>query len=82
MSRGEQQRLAIARALAHEPPLILADEPTASLDADNGALVADLLIAGARASGATLVVATHDSALRSLLDRTLFMASGRLLGAP
>ena len=63
LSQGERQRLAIARAVVNHPSLILADEPTSALDDANCAAVLDLLRRQARASGATLVVATHDHRL-------------------
>jgi putative ABC transport system ATP-binding protein len=63
LSRGEQQRVAIARALMRRPRLILADEPTASLDADNGARVIDLLLDCAREEQASILVASHDERL-------------------
>ena len=78
LSRGEQQRIAIARALMFDAPLIIADEPTASLDAVNGAEIADLLIAEASQRGATLLVATHDKALLSRLDGVVQMDAGRI----
>ncbi len=78
LSRGEQQRVALARALLLNPPLILADEPTASLDAENAVAVADLLLAHARKSGATLIVASHDAALLARLPQRLVLAGGRL----
>jgi putative ABC transport system ATP-binding protein len=79
LSRGEQQRVAIARALLARPALILADEPTASLDAANAAAIADLLVTAARATGATLIVVSHDPAVLARLDRTvpLRAAGGR-----
>jgi putative ABC transport system ATP-binding protein len=64
LSRGEAQRVAIARALFIRPALILADEPTASLDDDNAEAVANLLEEAARRTGAALVIATHDQRLR------------------
>lgn len=66
LSRGEAQRVALARALLMEPRLLLADEPTASLDDENTAVVADLLASAAAESGAALIIATHD---RRLIDR-------------
>jgi putative ABC transport system ATP-binding protein len=63
LSQGERQRLAIARAVVNRPALILADEPTSALDDANCAAVLDLLRRQAQASGATLVVATHDQRL-------------------
>nr|WP_306888420.1 ATP-binding cassette domain-containing protein [Ancylobacter amanitiformis] len=78
MSRGQMQRVAVARALAVRPAIIVADEPTASLDADSGAAVAQLLLELAGESGATLLVATHDAALVARLPRVLRLESGRL----
>jgi putative ABC transport system ATP-binding protein len=63
LSQGERQRLAIARAVVNAPSLILADEPTSALDDGNCAAVLDLLRRQAQASGATLIVATHDHRL-------------------
>ena len=63
LSRGEQQRVAIARALMRSPLLLLADEPTASLDPENGQRVVDLLIEGAREAGASLLMVSHDEAV-------------------
>ena len=68
LSGGERQRVAIARALAHSPSLVLADEPTGNLDADNTARVATMLFDQARAVGATLFIATHDAALAASAD--------------
>jgi putative ABC transport system ATP-binding protein len=68
MSRGELQRVAVARALVTRPPIVLADEPTASLDRATGGIVADLLCALCRETATTLIVATHDFALAERLD--------------
>ncbi len=78
LSRGEQQRVAVARALLHQPPLLVADEPTASLDAKNGAQVIDLLCTNARAMGATLLAVTHDPALIEAAEEVHHLAHGRL----
>jgi len=81
MSRGEQQRVAIARALLHRPALLVADEPTASLDSGNGAQVIDLLSDAAVDGGSTLIVVTHDPAFIARLPRVLRLEGGRLLSS-
>ena len=78
MSRGQMQRVAVARALVGNPGLIVADEPTASLDAESGAAVAELLLELAGETGATLIVATHDERLTGRLGRVLRLENGRL----
>jgi putative ABC transport system ATP-binding protein len=78
LSRGEMQRVALARALLFTPPLVLADEPTASLDAEAAAQVADLLFSGCRETGATLVLVTHDATLAARCDQVMNLAAGRL----
>lgn len=78
LSGGEQQRTAIARALVHEPCLILADEPTGNLDARTGASVAALLATLARTRGAAIIVATHNEQLARACDRTLLLEDGLL----
>ena len=78
MSRGEQQRVALARALLLDPQLILADEPTASLDADNGQRIAAALKALAQA-GKTVVTVTHDDKLVARADSLLRMQAGQVL---
>jgi putative ABC transport system ATP-binding protein len=79
MSRGEMQRVAIARALLRKPGVIVADEPTASLDAESGDSVGDLLLDLAVAEGSTLIVVSHDPRLASRLDRRLTFRSGRII---
>ena len=81
LSGGECQRVAIARALANNPRIILADEPTAALDAGNGQSVMKLLTGLVRSRGATLVVVTHDSRIFPFADRILHLMDGRLTGA-
>ena len=79
LSGGEQQRLAIARALAHDPPLILADEPTGNLDADTAARVVDLLDRVAREAGKTVVMATHSREVAGVADRVFAVQQGHLV---
>ena len=67
LSQGEQQRVSIARAIIHHPDLVLADEPTSSLDDTNTATVAGLLMQLCRDNGAALVVVTHDIRLKNLI---------------
>jgi putative ABC transport system ATP-binding protein len=79
LSGGEQQRVALARAFVSEPPLLLADEPTGSLDAATGDAVIDLMFELNRERGSTLVLVTHDPAIASLCQRTITIAAGRLV---
>ncbi|WID98224.1 ATP-binding cassette domain-containing protein [Bosea vestrisii] len=79
LSRGEQQRVAIARALFNEPALILADEPTASLDPAHAAEVGTLLVEIAAESGATLLCASHDQALLARMQHVVAIGDGPLL---
>jgi putative ABC transport system ATP-binding protein len=78
LSGGEQQRIAIARALANDPPLILADEPTGNLDSRNGQHILDLLLDVQRRRGATLVLVTHDPAVAAVADVRLTLLDGRV----
>lgn len=77
LSGGEQQRIAIARALANDPPLILADEPTGNLDSTNGRHILDLLLQVKHRRGATLVLVTHDPNIAALADAQLYLRDGR-----
>ncbi|HEY6821857.1 MAG TPA: ABC transporter ATP-binding protein [Burkholderiales bacterium] len=78
LSGGEQQRVALARAFVMRPQLLLADEPTGSLDAQSGAEVIQLLFAMNREYGTTLVMVTHDESLAARCGRSVRLASGRL----
>jgi putative ABC transport system ATP-binding protein len=80
LSGGQRQRVAVARALVHRPSLILADEPTGSLDAGNAAAIVDLLRGAQREAGTTLVVVTHDPQVAAAMDRILTLRDGRLVG--
>ncbi len=76
LSRGEQQRVAVARALIKEPSLVLADEPTASLDEENSRRVMDLLTSYCKQSNATLLVATHDPLTKSYCSDVITLTKG------
>jgi putative ABC transport system ATP-binding protein len=76
LSGGERQRVAIARAVAGSPPIILADEPTASLDAKNGTLVCEILRRLAKDLGHAVVVVTHDPRVLHLADRRVNIEDG------
>jgi putative ABC transport system ATP-binding protein len=78
LSGGECQRVAIARALADNPAVLFADEPTASLDAENGQSVLRLLTRLVQERGVTLVVVTHDNRIFPFADRILHLEDGRL----
>lgn len=80
LSGGEQQRVAIARAFATNPKLILADEPTGNLDAENGEKVINLLFNLSRENGTTLVLVTHDSSLAKKCDMSIHIKDGQIHG--
>ena len=78
LSGGEQQRVAVARALANNPKLVLADEPTAALDSVRGKQVMELFRTVAHEYGTTVMVATHDHRSLEVFDRILEMEDGKL----
>nr|NIR87089.1 ABC transporter ATP-binding protein [Candidatus Bathyarchaeota archaeon] len=80
LSGGEQQRVAFARALVNDPPLILVDEPTGNLDVETGLEIVSIL-EKLKAKGKTIVVATHDERIMSLANQILHLRDGRIVAA-
>ncbi|MFQ6128064.1 MAG: ABC transporter ATP-binding protein [Thermoplasmata archaeon] len=78
LSGGEQQRVAVARALAKEPKILLADEPTGNLDAETGEMVWNLLLDLNRKTGTTIISVTHLESASEIADRSIFLRSGRI----
>ena len=78
LSGGEQQRVAVARALMMNPPVILADEPTGNLDTKTGEEVQNLLLEISRQKGITIVVVTHNPALARRMNRRVKLVDGKL----
>jgi lipoprotein-releasing system ATP-binding protein len=82
LSGGEQQRVAVARALVMQPRVVLADEPTGNLDTRTADTVQELMVSLSRKKGVTLIVVTHNPRFASRMDRHLEMVDGRLVGEP
>jgi lipoprotein-releasing system ATP-binding protein len=80
LSGGEQQRVAVCRALANRPKVLLADEPTGNLDPETSGQVFDMLLGLVRATGMAALIATHNPELAARMDRTLRLAGGRIEG--
>ena len=78
LSGGEQQRVAVARAFACRPPILLADEPTGNLDSANGRHVMELLLALHRDAGTSLILVTHEPHLASRMERIISLRDGRI----
>jgi putative ABC transport system ATP-binding protein len=78
LSGGQRQRVAVARAVVHRPPLIVADEPTGSLDSENSARTLDLLFTAAGQLGATMLIVTHDPAIAKMCDRSIRVTDGHI----
>jgi putative ABC transport system ATP-binding protein len=81
LSGGQRQRVAVARALVSQPRIVLADEPTASLDKRSGREVADLLHRLAREQGCAVLLVTHDNRILDFADRVIYMEDGRLVSS-
>ncbi|MEO6969683.1 MAG: ABC transporter ATP-binding protein [Chthoniobacterales bacterium] len=79
LSGGERQRVAIARSLANEPSVLLADEPTGNLDSENAHLILDLIVRLQQEQGRTMVLVTHDPSIAARAGRTLQMIDGKVV---
>lgn len=79
LSGGEQQRIAIARAFANQPKILLADEPTGNLDSKNGSHIFDLMTNLHRQNNVSLILVTHDQALAEMAQRQIILKDGRIL---
>ena len=79
LSGGEQQRIAVARAISHNPKLIIADEPTGNLDTNNSSMLMELLVSLAKEYGTTIIIATHSDEVLKYSDRIMSIESGILI---
>lgn len=80
LSSGQAQRVAFARAIAHSPQMLLADEPTASLDTQTGLNLIQLMYRVGTENNSTIIVSTHDNAIRKYSDRSLYLIDGKITG--
>jgi ABC-type lipoprotein export system ATPase subunit len=80
LSGGEVQRVAVARAIVHSPRLLLADEPTASLDSATGLALIELMLSLGKERGCTLIIATHDPQLMALSEESIELRDGQIVG--
>ena len=80
LSGGEQQRVAVARAIVKRPEVLLCDEPTGALDAKTGVIVLEAIARVSADLGATTVLITHNAGIAAMADRVLFMRDGRISG--
>jgi len=80
LSGGEQQRVAVARAIVKRPEVLLCDEPTGALDVKTGVIVLDALVRVSAEIGATTVLITHNAGIAAIADRVLTMSDGRIAG--
>lgn len=78
LSGGEQQRIALARAMAHEPAIVLADEPTGNLDSNTGDAIMNLLRQSCDRLGQTIIIVTHDARAAAFADRIVFLQDGKI----
>jgi putative ABC transport system ATP-binding protein len=78
LSGGQQQRVAIARALVNEPAIVIADEPTANLDSENGTRILDLMKRANAEYGATFIFSTHDKTIWEMATRVIFLHDGKI----
>ncbi len=78
LSGGERQRVAVARALANKPPIVLADEPTGRLDSESGQMILDLLAEIRERRGLTVILVTHERAVTRASGRIVHMLDGRV----
>jgi putative ABC transport system ATP-binding protein len=79
LSGGQKQRVAIARALVSHPQIVLADEPTASLDKKSGRAVVEIMQSLAKEQGCTILLVTHDNRILDIADRIIYLEDGRLV---